>query len=203
VENFSKISSANRMLTLAFIPLAVGINLGIGAIVQILKLPIFLDSIGTIITALLLGWRAGAIVGVISFLITSLTIFGPAIYFSGTQVCIALFVYFSGKKSGFKNILRTTGTGIILSILAAFISAPVIYYVFGGITGNGISALTIYLQTTGLSKSQSVIISGLSAEFIDKTTQCLIAFTILKSIPQVLLSKFHGGCLKENNFITQ
>jgi len=203
MESSNNSTKTNKTLTLAFIPLAVGINLGIGALVQVLKLPVFLDSIGTIIATLMLGWRVGAIVGVIGFLITSLTIFPPALYFSLTQVCIALFTHFVGKKGGFKTLFKTTGSGIIMAIIAAFVSAPVIYYLFGGITGNGISVFTIYLQSIGFAKSQSVLISGISAELIDKTTQCLIAVTILKSVPQFLISKFQGGSLKENNLIKQ
>ena len=188
----------NKTLTLAFIPLAVGINLGIGALVQVLKLPVFLDSIGTIIAALMLGWRVGAIVGVVSFVITSLTIFPPAIYFSGTQICIALFTDIMGKRGGFKNIYRTAGTGALLAIIAACASAPIIYYLFGGITGNGISAFTIYLESIGLVKSQAVLISGISSELIDKTSQCLIAFFVLNSVPKFLIEKFQGGSLKKN-----
>jgi energy-coupling factor transport system substrate-specific component len=174
--------------------------LGIGALVQVLKLPIFLDSIGTIIAALMLGWRVGAVVGVFGFMITSLTIFPPAIYFSGTQIFIALFTHFAGKRGGFKSVFRTVISGIILAFIAALVSAPVIYYLFGGITGNGISAFTIYLESIGFVKSQAVLISGISAELLDKTAQCLIAYFILISIPKFLLEKFHGGSLKENGF---
>jgi len=201
METQNAATESSKALTLAFIPLAVGINLGIGALVQILKLPIFLDSVGTIIATVLLGWRIGSVVGVVGFIIMSLTIFPPAVYFSGTQICIALFTHYAGKKGGFKNLLRTSSSGFFLAIIAAFISAPVIYYLFGGITGNGISTFTIYLESIGLKKSQAVIISGLSAELIDKISQCLIVFFILKSVPKFLIEKFHGGSLKENNFI--
>lgn len=194
-------ASINRNLILAFIPLAVGINLGIGSLVQVLKLPVYIDSVGTLITTLLLGWRIGAVVGVLGFIISSLIIFPPSIYFSGTQVCIALYSYFLGRKGGFKNIPRTILTGIGLAIIATLVSAPVAYYVFGGITGNGISIFTIYLENAGLSKINAVLVSGISAEVIDKTAQCLLAFFILKSIPGFLLKKFKGGCLQENKFI--
>jgi len=193
--------TTNRNLSLAFIPLAVGINLGIGFLVQVLKLPIFVDSVGTIIATVLLGWRVGAVVGVLGFIITSLTIFPPAIYFSGTQICIALYTHLLGKRGGFKTIPKTIFTGIGLAILAALVSAPVIYFLFGGVTGNGISVFTIYLQNSGFTKAQSVLFSGITAEIIDKTAQCLLAFFLLKSIPKFLLEKFKGGSLIENNFV--
>ena len=200
MESKGKSVQSNKILTLTFIPLAVGINLGIGALVQVLKLPVFLDSIGTIIATLLLGWRVGSIVGVLAFIITSITIFPPAIYFSGTQICIALFTHFAGKRGRFINLPKTALSGVILAFIAAIVSAPVIYYLFGGITGNGISLFTIYLESIGLYKSQAVLISGISAELIDKTAQCIIAFFILKSVPNFLLNKFEKGSIKENKF---
>lgn len=191
---------SKKSLTLVFIPLAVGINLGIGALVQVLKLPIFLDSIGTIIATLLLGWRVGAVVGVIGFIVTSVTIFPPAVYFSGTQIVIAIFIHFSGKRGGLKNISRSVITGIFLAVIAATVSAPVIYFLFGGITGNGISAFTIYLESIGFIKSKAVIISGISAELIDKTIQTVMSFFILKNVPLSLLKKFTNGSLVENRY---
>ena len=194
-------ATKNNSLTLAFIPLAIGINLGIGAIVQVLKLPIFLDSIGTIIATLLIGWRAGAIVGILSFAISTITFFPPAIYFSGTQLCIAVFIYITGRFGLFSNTWKILITGATLSVITALASAPIIYYLFGGVTGNGIGILTIYLEGIGMTKANAVLVSGFSAEFLDKIAQCLIAFYILKSIPQALLSKFNEKMLKINNFL--
>ena len=193
-------TTKNKSLSLAFIPLAIGINLGIGAIVQVLKLPVFLDSIGTIIAALILGWRAGAIVGILSFAISTITIFPPSIYFSGTQLCIAIYICFIGKKGLFSSFGKVFASGAMLSVITALASAPVIYYLFGGVTGNGIGIFTIYLEGIGLPKANAVLISGFSAELIDKIAQCLIAFYILKSIPKFLLSKFNSIPLQKNGF---
>jgi energy-coupling factor transport system substrate-specific component len=187
-----------KTLTLAFIPLAVGINLGIGALVHVLKLPIYLDSIGTIIAALMLGWRAGAIVGVVGCILISLTIIPPAVYYSGTQVCIALFAHFAGRWGGFRSVPRCVLSGLLLAVIATVVSAPVTYYLFGGITGNGISMFTIYLQSVGVGKAESVLLSGICAELIDKTTQCLTAAFILKRVPGFLLAAFQGGSLHKN-----
>jgi len=203
MEKSNNKRSVNTSLKIAFIPLAVGINLGIGAIVQVLKLPVFLDSVGTIITALLLGWKAGATVGVLGFAVSSITIFPPAIYFSLTQVCIAIYVFLAGNVGGFRSFSRTIFSGLGLAVLAAIVSAPVIYYLFGGITGNGISVLTLFLEAKGLSKASAVIISGIIAEFLDKVTQCLIAVYILQRIPKTLIQQFKNKSLVSNNFIRE
>jgi energy-coupling factor transport system substrate-specific component len=194
-------NSQSRMVALTFIPLAIAINVGIGAMVKALSLPLYVDSIGTIFATLLLGWRMGAIVGVLGFVITSIFINPLAIYFIGTQVAIALFVHLVGKAGWFKTILKTIVSGIGLGIIAAIVSAPVIIFVFQGATGNGAALITSFFAKMGNQIINSVFLSGFSIEPIDKGIQCLLAFFVLKSIPQNLLKQFTSGSLRENNFI--
>jgi energy-coupling factor transport system substrate-specific component len=190
-----------RMLSLAFIPLAIAINVALGAVVKALNMPLYVDSIGTILTTILLGWKRGAIVGVLGFIITSIFINPFAVYFSLTQVAIALFVGFVGKKGCFKNVIRTIGAGAVLGIITALVSAPVIVFVFQGATGNGAALVTSFFAKMGNQIINSIFLAGFSIEPLDKIIQCLLAFFILKSIPKTLLAKFHSGCLKENNFV--
>ncbi len=51
--------TSKRSLYLALIPLGVGINFAIRTIVLLLKLPICLDAIGTLIVTMRAGLRAG------------------------------------------------------------------------------------------------------------------------------------------------
>lgn len=194
-------SQQGRMLALTFIPLAIAINIGIGAIVKALNLPLYVDSIGTILATLLLGWRMGAVVGVLGFVITSVFINPFAIYFVGTQIVIAAFTHIVGKRGWFKNIFKTIVSGVGLGIIAAIVSAPVIIFVFQGATGNGAALLTSFFAKMGNQIINSVFLSGFSIEPIDKGLQCVLAFFILKSIPTNLLEKFRSGSLKENGFI--
>lgn len=186
---------------LAFIPLAIAINVALGAIVKALNMPLYVDSIGTILTTILLGWKRGAVVGVLGFIITSIFINPFAVYFSLTQVAIALFVGFVGNKGWFKNVFRTIGAGAVLGIVTALVSAPVIVLVFQGATGNGAALVTSFFVNMGNQIVNSVFLAGFSIEPLDKIIQCLLVFFILKSIPKNLLEKFKSGCLKENNFV--
>ena len=55
---------------IALIPVAIAINIVIGYIAQnVLKLPIYLDSIGTILVGVLAGPLAGALTGALSNII--------------------------------------------------------------------------------------------------------------------------------------
>lgn len=190
----------NRMLALTFIPLAIAINVGMGAIVKALNFPLYLDSVGTILVAMMLGWRYGAIVGVLGFIITSIFINPFAIYFIGTQIAIAIFIGFIGRVGWFKNVFKVTISGLGLGIVSAIVSAPVIIILFKGATGNGAALVTSFFANMGNQIIESVFLSGLSIEPIDKGFQVLLAFYILKNIPQNLLSQFKTGSLSKNGF---
>lgn len=199
--NTTSNSQKDRMLALTFIPLAIAINVGIGAIVKVLNLPIYMDSIGTIIATLLLGWKRGAIVGVLGFVITSIFINPFAIYFIGTQIVIALVVDFFAKRAWFYNIWKVALSGIGLGIITAIVSAPVIILAFQGATGNGAALVTSFFAKMGNQIVNSVFLSGFSIEPIDKAIQSLIAFFVLKSIPKSLLERFNSTALRKNKFI--
>jgi len=196
-----RIDRRSQMLALTFVPLAIAINIGIGAIVKALSLPLYLDSIGTILATILLGWRYGAIVGVLGFVITSVFINPFAIYFIGTQVAIALFVSLMAKIGWLKNIFKTVLSGIGLGIVAAIVSAPVIILVFQGATGNGAALVTSFFLNMGNQIVNSVFLSGFSIEPLDKGLQMVLAFIILKSIPVNLLSQYKSKALLKNGFI--
>lgn len=193
-------NNSERMLSMAFIPLAIAVNVGIGAIVKAFNLPLYFDSVGTIMATLMLGWRIGATVGVLGFIITAI-FFNPfAIYFIGTQVVIAITVHVLAAKKAFKNFARTLLSGVLLGVIAAIVSAPVIILVFKGATGNGAALLTSLFVETGHQIVESVFLSGVSIEPIDKGLQCLLTFFILRSMPKTMLEKFKSGFLSSNGF---
>jgi energy-coupling factor transport system substrate-specific component len=164
-------------------------------------LPLYIDSVGTILTTLLLGWVYGAVVGVLGFVLTSVLINPLAIYFCGTQVAIALFMHLIGKIGWMKNIFRAIVSGIGLGIVAAVVSAPVIIFVFQGATGNGAALITSFFIKMGNQIVNSIFMAGFSIEPIDKTIQVLLAFFILNGIPKSLLEHFKSGVLKKNGFV--
>jgi len=192
-------TSKNRELSLILPPIGVGINIGLAALVTLLKLPIYLDAIGTILITLLLGWRSGVLTGVLSFVIMSVTGLGPYhIYFSGTQALIAIFISFMASRGQFRSLSRVILTGVLLGIVAAIASAPVIVALFGGVEGNGPGLITAFLIKTGSTITESVLLKGLGVEPLDKTLQCLLAFYLIKGLPASLLGRFQSPLLERN-----
>ena len=69
-----KIKSNFNTQTWVLIPIAIAINIAVGQIVLVLKLPVFLDSIGTVMVAVLCGPWAGALTGALSNVIWGIAI---------------------------------------------------------------------------------------------------------------------------------
>ena len=93
----------NNTKKLVLISLCIGINV-IGALIAVtLKLPIFLDTIGTFLIAFLFGPIAGIITGILSYLITTMTFDPYALYFIPSQITVGLLAGIIYKKGGFKK----------------------------------------------------------------------------------------------------
>ena len=187
-------------LFLAAVPVGILLNLGIGTLVHLLKLPVFLDAVGTILVTVLAGIPAGIATGVLSFLLGGLLVNPVMPYFSGTQAAIAIFVGLMARQNFLSSVPKTIVTGILLGVIAAVASAPVIVKLFGGITGSGSGVITAFLLASGKSVLKSVVLTGISCEPVDKTLQCLLAFWLLRSLPRKLKNRFGNLGYFQRNF---
>lgn len=193
-------SLAPRTAAVALVPLGVLLNLGIGTLVHVLKLPVFLDAVGTILITILIGIRWGAVTGVLSFLVGGVLVNPVLPWFSGTQAVIAVAVGVFASRGFFRNAPRTILTGIVVGIAAGIVSAPIIIYLFGGITGSGSGVITAFLLASGKKILESVILTGVSCEPLDKTLQCLLAYWLIRSIPQQFRRQLEPlGYLRQNS----
>ena len=187
---------------LALMGMLISLNVAIGGIVHVTKIPIFLDAIGTLIAVLLLGLMPAVLVGVLSFLIASALINPVYIWFIGTQAIIAAFAYvLASRFAVFKSIWRVVPTGIALGVIAGVVSAPVIVFVFGGVAGSGRDLITAGLLAAGQQVYKAVILSGAASEPIDKLLQVLAAYYTVKALPKRVLGQFRNRVLEKNGLI--
>jgi energy-coupling factor transport system substrate-specific component len=188
---------------LIVIALCAALNFSIGSIVYLVKLPIYLDSIGTILAALLLApdrrrgfvcaWAAAWTSSAVSSLANP---FLP--WFAATDVAIALVSALLTARFAetFRARPRRAGTfassvllcGIVTGIVAAVVSAPVVVYLFGGVTGSGSAFVVAFFLKAGQQLMNAALLSGLAAEPIDKTLQVLIAVLLYRATPADLIT---------------
>jgi energy-coupling factor transport system substrate-specific component len=196
----SPILTTPRLMAVA---LCAALNFCIGSIVYLIKLPIYLDSIGTILAALLLfpspllGFLCAWLSGVLSLILSGLLLNPFVPYFEMTDVAIALFSAFVIARSAdtFRADplprVRFGGTiifyGICLGVIAALVSAPVVAFLFGGVTGSGSAFMVALFLKSGQQLLNAAVLSGLSAEPIDKTAQVLLAVLLYRATPNDFL----------------
>ncbi len=187
-----KIKSDFTTITLVLISVAIVINIVVGNIVQVvLKLPIYIDSIGTVLVAVLAGPLPGAVTGALSNLIWGILFANPTIMpFAVTAFCIGLVTGWLASRQIFKNILWTMVGGIVTGVVAATVSAPIAAYLFGGVTGSGTDALVAFFQVTGANILQATLGQGLVSDPLDKTITFIVAGFILRGMSQRYLSRF-------------
>ena len=88
--------------TLVLIPVAIAINIAIGTLVVFLKLPVYLDSIGTVLVGAIAGPWAGALTGALANLIWGLFTPNIAPFFYVAAV-IGLMAGFFGRRGVFQR----------------------------------------------------------------------------------------------------
>ena len=165
------------------------LNIVSATVVSFLKLPLYLDSVGTILGTYLLGLKYGIAIAILTN--TTLTFIASPTYFSyiGTAVIIAVIVHFLRRINYLKALIPTIIGGVIIGIVAAIVSAPVTAYLYGGVSLSGTDAFIVFFKQIGYNILQSVILGGLATDPVDKVVSSLIAYYILKNLPNNFLSK--------------
>jgi energy-coupling factor transport system substrate-specific component len=194
-----KIKSNFNTQTWVLIPIAIAINIAVGQIVLVLKLPVFLDSIGTVMVAVLCGPWAGALTGALSNVIWGIAIDPGA--FPWWPVA-AMIGYMAGRMAQwgfFKSWWKVVVTGFVVALTAAIVSTPIAVYLFGGITASGSSFITAYLLQTGQGIWSAVMSTSFLTEPVDKITTAMIAFAIILGLPKRTI----GGYPKSSQVETE
>jgi energy-coupling factor transport system substrate-specific component len=180
-------------MTWVLIPVAIAINLTIGQIVLVLKLPVYLDSIGTVLVGVICGPWAGALTGSLSNIIAGI-ILDPG-WFPWFPVAAAIGATAGAMAniSFFKSWWKVVVTGFVIAVVATIVGTPISIAIFGGISASGSSIITAFLLETGKSLISSVLTTNFIAEPIDKIATSLLAFAILDGLSARYLARFPRG----------
>ncbi len=180
------------LMTILLFPIAIAINFVGGQIVALLKLPIFLDCIGTVLVSALTGPVGGAIVGVLTNLLLGITqpTFVP---YGIVSAAIGIVAGVCAKKGMFKTPKKVALVGVFVWIITQVTAIPITTYLFGGVTGSGSSFVTGLLVGAGQGLFKAVFTTSILTETVDKFITVFIVYFIIKSIPKRTIAKFALG----------
>lgn len=176
---------------LALIPTCVALNVVLGRIVSELALPVFVDTVGTVTATALAGPWAGIITGLTSQGLTAL-MSGQMMWlvFAPIQILIAVVAGEAAKRGGFATAPLAILWGALCGTLGGLSSAVIAYFVFGGVTTTGITALNALFRYLHFGLATSVAISSVAADLLDKALTFGFTGVVLRALPIRLASRF-------------
>lgn len=176
--------------TFVLIAVAIVLNIAVGQLVSLLSLPIFLDSIGTVLVGILAGPWAGGLAGLLTNLIWGLLTSPVAAAFAPVAMVIGIAAGLCAKFGLFKNWWLAIIAGVIITMFLSIVAVPIRLYMFGGITGSGADFLTAYMMALGKDLFGSVVVTVFTSNLLDKIVTAVLALLIIKALPARTTARF-------------
>lgn len=178
---------------LVLIPVAVGINYVGKVFAEALKLPLWLDAIGTVIAGALAGPIVGGIAGWLKGIIHAITVYPPSFFYGMVGASVGIVIGVMARKGWFNTLKNAVITGLIASLVAAIISTPLNIWLFEGQSGNVWGdTVFAYLMSKNVPLTISAFLGELATDLPDKTLVTVIGFLIFKALPIKFTTLFGG-----------
>ena len=188
---------------ICLIALAIVINVVGGQLALALRLPVYLDSIGTILIGTVLGPWAGLLPGLLGGIVMALTGDIYSLYFAPVGMIVGFmsgiaysgFTGFSsqkrlqhvmglGRHRGPKAAAGLLGRAVLISLPGTIVSALICAAVFGGITSSGSAVLVQLLAAkTPLNLTASIIAVQLLTDYLDRVISLFLVMALLRVLP--------------------
>ena len=181
---------------LCLVAMAVAVNIAGGQIALLLRLPVYLDSIGTILIGALLGPWMGMTPNLLSGIFMGMTVdiyslyFAPVGMITGIMSGILLHGETAGKSvKGRWIFLKGLGVSVPGTIMSAVINAVL----FGGVTSSGSTVIVQLLARTPLGLTGSIFAVQFLTDYIDRCVSIFAVSMVLPMVSGELRRRISGG----------
>ena len=178
----NSIISVRKMCVVA---LAIVLNVIGGQIALMLHLPIYLDSIGTIMIAMLYGPVYGMLPPLLYGLVMGFTLDIYSLYFMPVGLMLGLVTGLVSRYSSLKKWRMIPGA-MLITIPGTLVSAVITAVLFGGITSSGSTVIVQVLNKAGLGLTASVFIVQILTDYLDRLLSLVVVSYLLHVIPSDL-----------------
>lgn len=179
-----KITSA-QLCALAVLAVVniIGANLAL-----MLRLPLYLDSIGTMAAGALFGPLWGMVPGAVSALLNGVTTDPYALYYLPVQLITGALAGVAFQKIKIVqdrqlHLARLFPAAILVSLPGTVVSASVTAFLFGGITSSGSTILVQLLHGMGLNMTASVCAVQALTDYLDRFACLALAAVLVRALP--------------------
>ena len=180
------------LMALVLIPVGVSINVVGYQMSQILKLPVFIDQIGTILVSMITGPWVGMVTGLLGNVVNGMiypTAFGYAI----VSMLVGFVSGFLSRWRCYSNVVGVVIGCALLNVVSSVSAAVVTVFMFGGVTGAGTDLLTAAFVASGQALWDSVLTTNVLSGTVNTIVNFAIAWIIVRRIPDRFLVKLNYG----------
>ncbi len=173
------------------------LNLTFSNIVKALKVPIFLDNIGTVLVAALAGYLPGMFIGFLTNVLNSFS--DPiSLYYGILSVLIAVCASLFSKKGMLRKPLGCLKAALCFAFIGGAIGSCMTWLLYGGGIGEGISAPFAHrLYAEGWPMFWAQFAADAAIDLADKIIAMLPVYLFLHFYPKRLYGKFSLSYLYE------
>lgn len=180
--------NTNLRITMAAVAAALNI---VGAnIALLLRFPLYLDAVGTVFSASLLGPGYGIATGIIATCINQIT--DPfAIWFMPSNMITAVMtgLIFKKCRKDYRFTPKVLMIALLISLPGTAVSSLTAAYLFGGVTSSGSSIIVQILHNMGMGLVASVFVTQVITDYLDRLLALSLSLLIIKVLPQKILEK--------------
>ncbi len=156
----------------------------------VFSLPVYLDSVGTILAAMVGGYVPGIVVGYATNLIVSISD-NTAFYYGIVNVLLAVLAAYLAKRGWFKKLPLTMLAAVLFAIVGGLLGSAIGGFLNEADLGGDTSAsFATQLAATGvLDPLAAQVCAVLFVNFVDKMLVVLFATLVFHLIPEEWLAR--------------
>ena len=185
---------ARRKYAFILCLIGLGINYALAHLATGLKLPLYLDNIGSALAAALGGYIPGIIVGFFSNLINGIGDYTTT-YYGSLTVLIAIFsAWYSSKDYySFRKPWRLLVIIATFALIGGGLGSVLTWILYGFQFGSGLSApLAMRIHaSSGMSEFWSQFTADMLIDLADKTITVLAVAIVVNAMPETLKDRFY------------
>lgn len=176
---------------ICLLALAVCINLIGGQLALTFRLPVYLDSIGTMLVGALCGPIYGMLPNLLSGIIFGMTTDIYSLYFAPVGMIVG---WMSGMVWKKKSSARwwPVPAALIITVPGTIVSSAICAKLFGGITSSGSTVLVQLLAKTPLGMTASVFAVQIMTDYLDRLISVILVIRLLNILPERMKKQTEG-----------
>ena len=165
-----------------FIILCIALNFAGSQIAFRWNIPLWLDSLGTMLCAYVAGPVIGSMVGITGNLVSAITS-GDIPYYALTSVTLAVILGYCARKNMMETWIGAMAVSVFISLASVVISVPLNILLYDGWTGNvwGNGVISRLVEI-GSPLILAQIAGQFYLEFVDKVVCMFILFLLIKLV---------------------